>query len=145
MTSRGLIGHLKEVYSVAFSPDGTELATASTDDSVRIWSVASGEMIRGPLNAHKFDIWRAVYGRNVSFQFKDQPLLVTGGWDRTVRIWTANTFQELAELVATTTRSATSPSAATAAMSRAPPRPDGAALGPSPHHRGQSFTTIRSG
>ena len=99
VTSRGLIGHLKEVYSVAFSPDGTELATASTDDSVRIWSVASGQMIRGPLNAHKFDIWRAVYGRNVSFQFKDQPLLVTGGWDRTVRIWTANTFQELAELV----------------------------------------------
>ena len=99
VTSRPLLGHAKEVYSVAFSPDGAEMATSSTDDSVRIWDTASGRMIRGPLNAHKFDIWRAVYGKNVAFPFKEQPLLVTGGWDRSVRVWTADTFQELAELV----------------------------------------------
>jgi WD40 repeat protein len=99
VTSRPLLGHAKEVYSVAFSADGTEVATSSTDDSVRIWDARSGVMIRGPLNAHKFDIWRAVYGRNVAFPFKEQALLVTGGWDRAVRVWTAGTFQELAELI----------------------------------------------
>ena len=35
------IGHEKSVYSVSFSPDGTEVASGSLDQSVRIWEVGS--------------------------------------------------------------------------------------------------------
>ncbi|WP_019816397.1 WD40 repeat domain-containing protein [Saccharomonospora saliphila] len=42
-----LSGHTETVWDVAFSPDGTRLATASGEErGVRIWEVASGELVR---------------------------------------------------------------------------------------------------
>jgi WD40 repeat protein len=34
-----LVGHGADVYSVAFSPDSTRLATASADGTARIWTL----------------------------------------------------------------------------------------------------------
>ena len=36
-------GHTNAVTSVAYSSDGTQLASGSGDNTVRIWDVASGE------------------------------------------------------------------------------------------------------
>ena len=36
-------GHTGAVNSVAYSSDGTQLASGSDDNTVRIWDVASGE------------------------------------------------------------------------------------------------------
>lgn len=100
VTSRVLGGpddpsrHTEEVYSVAFSPSGEELATSSLDNSVRIWDPRSGRMIRGPL-MHKFDVWRAVYGATEHFS---SPVLVTASWDQSVHIFNARTFEKLIEL-----------------------------------------------
>src|SRR5262249_31387874 len=41
-----LRGHNDEVLSVAFSPDGKELASASSDDSVIVWSAEGAEIAR---------------------------------------------------------------------------------------------------
>ena len=42
---RELTGHDKSVASVKFSPDGTLLASASADKTVKVWNVSDGELV----------------------------------------------------------------------------------------------------
>jgi hypothetical protein len=41
-----LEGHVRAVLAVAFSPDGALLATGSADESIKLWSVATGKEVR---------------------------------------------------------------------------------------------------
>jgi RNA polymerase sigma factor (sigma-70 family) len=43
---RSLLGHVNRLTSVAYSPDGKSIATASWDGSVRIWNAMTGEEVR---------------------------------------------------------------------------------------------------
>src|SRR5262249_21978235 len=43
-----LSGHTAAVFGVAFSPDGTRLATASADQTAKVWDAASGRGLLTP-------------------------------------------------------------------------------------------------
>ena len=45
-TSLPFPGHSLDVRALAFNPDGTQLATCSYDDTVRVWNVARGEQLQ---------------------------------------------------------------------------------------------------
>ena len=44
-SSRTLKGHSDYVRSVSFSPDGASIVSGSRDNTVKVWSVESGECV----------------------------------------------------------------------------------------------------
>lgn len=57
---RVLTGHTKAVLSLAFAPDGKQVASASGDRTVRIWDPASGQC-RQVLRGHKGGVRRVAW------------------------------------------------------------------------------------
>jgi WD40 repeat protein/serine/threonine protein kinase/DNA-binding SARP family transcriptional activator len=88
--------HGGEVVAVAFSPDGTRLATASLDQTARVWDVTSGGLLL-TLAGHEESV------RDVAFT-PDGDFLVTGSSDRTARIWNLATGEVAAVLAGHTDR-----------------------------------------
>jgi len=73
-----LQGHTEDVEFVAFSPDGRQLATSSSDRHVRLWNVESGQAI-AVLQGHQ----NVVLG----LTFVDPGRLASASMDRTLRLW----------------------------------------------------------
>ena len=65
---------------VAFSPDGSLLATASADQTARLWDVATGQPSGFPLAGHTGRLSGVAFSR-------DGRLLATASDDTTARIW----------------------------------------------------------
>ncbi|HEV7899624.1 MAG TPA: AAA family ATPase [Planosporangium sp.] len=76
-------GHTGYITSVAFSPDGRTLVTASFDTTVRLWDVTNpaAPTARGrPLAGHSAPVWSAAFS-------PDGHLLATASGDKTIRLW----------------------------------------------------------
>ena len=86
-----LRGHTDAVRSVVFSPDGKNIATASSDGTVKIWDAAAGVCILD-LKVHTF------WAHDVAFS-RDGKRIVTAAHYSTVKIWDAVTGSHLLDLV----------------------------------------------
>lgn len=81
-TAKALRGHAKKVNGATWSPDGKFVATASDDKTARIWNASEGRELL-ILKGHGDRILGATFSPIVN-----DWRVVTGGWDRTARIWT---------------------------------------------------------
>lgn len=76
-------GHSDIVFSVAFSPDGSMLASGSQDTTVRLWNVVTGECLH-VLPGH------ISWVQSVAFSV-DGRILASGCSDETIKLWNVAT------------------------------------------------------
>ena len=74
-----LEGHTDNVWSVAFSPNGKMLASASWDQTVRIWNVNTGRLLH-TLTEHTNEVLSVAFS-------PDGNTLASADWDGTMHLW----------------------------------------------------------
>jgi WD40 repeat protein len=78
-----LLGHQKQVNHVSFSPDGLYIASASFDNSVKLWNARDGKFIT-TLRGHVGSVYQCCFSA-------DSRLLVSASKDTTVKVWEVRT------------------------------------------------------
>ena len=80
-------------FAVAFSPDGSQIATGDSNGSVCLWRIADAQPLR-VLTGHSNSV------RCVEFSplAGDRQLLASASYDRTIKIWDVNTGECLQTL-----------------------------------------------
>ncbi len=117
---RTLRGHTGAVLSVAFRPGADPagrvvLASASRDETVRLWNPATGETT-AVLHGHAAHVFGVAYSR-------DGRRVVTTDFSGAIKVWDADTGKEVRTFHGTVTRAALSPDGKRLAFS-----PDGKQL-----------------
>lgn len=82
-----LEGHSDEVKGVALSSDGRYAASASRDQTVRVWDLTTGKeayILRG----HTKEVWAVAFHPNNRY-------VVSASWDTTARMWDFKTGNEV--------------------------------------------------
>ncbi|MEH2048127.1 nSTAND1 domain-containing NTPase, partial [Nostoc sp.] len=74
-----LEGHSSAVRSVAYSPNGHQLASASDDNTIKIWDVSSGKLLKS-LTGHSKEVNSVAYSPNGQ-------QLASASRDNTIKIW----------------------------------------------------------
>ncbi len=77
-------GHTDAVNGVAYSPDGTRIASGSSDGTVRVWDAITGQEALPPLRGHTGEVCAVAYS-------PDAKKLASASFDKTVRVWDATT------------------------------------------------------
>ncbi len=86
-----LKGHTTSVRSVAFTLDGRTLASGASDNTIKLWDVASGKE-KATLRGHAYEV-QAVAFTN------DGRMLASGSSSNTIKLWDVASGKEIATLL----------------------------------------------
>ncbi len=87
---KSLEGHNSSVNSVAFSPDGKLLASASVDKTIKLWNVETGEQVKS-LEGNADSVLSVAFSPNGK-------MLASGGKENIVKLWNVETKQQIKSL-----------------------------------------------
>src|SRR5262249_12746786 len=73
---------LSSIYSIAYSPDGTQVA-AGVGKEINVWNVATGKTA-ARLQGHSSQVSKVVYSH-------DGARILSGSWDKKINLWDAST------------------------------------------------------
>ncbi|KAH7919033.1 WD40 repeat-like protein [Leucogyrophana mollusca] len=77
-----------DAMCVAFSPDGSQIASGFVDGYFQVFDIATGKSVVGSIKGHADVVWSVVYS-------PDGRLLVTASADKSIRVWDSNTGVEV--------------------------------------------------
>lgn len=80
-----LTGHQKLVNHVCFSPNGQWIASASFDNSVKLWEARTGKFV-ATLRGHVASVYRIAWSA-------DSRMLISASKDSTLKLWDLRTFK----------------------------------------------------
>jgi WD40 repeat protein len=78
-----------KVFAVAFSPDGSVLATGGAEGVIRLWDPQTGALL-GQLEGHERAVWSLAFAT-------EGDLLISGSGDGTIRRWDWKTKQPVGD------------------------------------------------
>ncbi|PVF91751.1 hypothetical protein CPB86DRAFT_830421 [Serendipita vermifera] len=81
-------GHTDSVLSVAFSPDGEQIASGSRDKTIRLWDVKTGQPTGEPFQGHTGAVQSVAFSPNGH-------QIASGSRDKTIQLWDAKTGQPI--------------------------------------------------
>jgi WD40 repeat protein len=94
-----LTGHSATINSLAFSPDGRYIASASDDLTILIWDIRTGMAIRALRGHTRSSLTGMLFSwgvTSVQFSQDGSAILSGGGCDKHMRLWNATTGTEVA-------------------------------------------------
>lgn len=85
-------GHEGTVNSISFFMDGTQIASGSSDCTVRMWSMDTGD---------QKVVWKGHSMKVLAVSFTpDGRQVISGSWDRTLQVWDANPPRRIERVLA---------------------------------------------
>jgi guanine nucleotide-binding protein subunit beta-2-like 1 protein len=92
-TARRFVGHTKEVLAVAFSADNRQIVSASRDRTIRLWNTLAKCKYVIEDGSHTHWVSTVKFSPNTA-----NPVVISGGWDKLVKVWDLTTCQLLRDL-----------------------------------------------
>ncbi|MFE9207478.1 hypothetical protein [Micromonospora sp. NPDC007230] len=85
-----LVGHEDAVVNLAFSPDGSSLASAGADGAVLLWNLTAEESTAKRIAQHAGPVWGIAFS-------PDGKVLASASSDSTLRLWELSTGNPIAD------------------------------------------------
>jgi WD40 repeat protein len=85
-----LVAHYNSVLCLTFTQDSKTLISSGRDDTIRLWDVASGNLLR-TIQEHKSDVYCVEFSH-------DGRLMASGSMDNTIILWDARTYTPIRTL-----------------------------------------------
>jgi guanine nucleotide-binding protein subunit beta-2-like 1 protein len=93
-TTRRFVGHTKDVLSVAFSVDNRQIVSGSRDKSINLWNTLGQLKYKIEEDGHSEWVSCVRFSPN-----PQQPVIVSAGWDKLVKVWNLQNCKLRANLV----------------------------------------------
>merc|ERR1712093_93744 len=90
---RSFVGHTSDVNSVAFSSDNRQIVSGSRDKTIRLWNTLAECKYTITEDAHSDWVSQVRFSPSAK-----QPLIVSCGWDKLVKVWNLNNGKHLYSL-----------------------------------------------